>query len=153
MKLKFFIVFLGLLVQTSFAQTANWYEDAHQAVAASNKANKPLLIFFTGSDWCGWCKRLQKEVFNTQEFKTWADKNVVLLELDFPRKNNQPKNIQIQNQQIQAAFSIQGYPTVWIVTPEVNDGKTNFVPLGRTGYEAGGVSKWLLTANSILKNK
>jgi len=152
MKFKFLVLLFLFSASVAFAQSKGWHNDAHKAVAESNKFKKPLLVFFTGSDWCGWCKKLQKEVFNTTEFKNWASENVVLLELDFPRQNKQPENIQIQNQQIQQAFGVQGYPTVWFVSAEVKNGKTNFSPIGRTGYEAGGTKKWLATANSIINS-
>ena len=153
MKIKIFIIILFSVVGISYGQNSNWYSDARQAVTQSNKVKKPLLVFFTGSDWCGWCKKLQKEVFNTTEFKKWATNNVVLLELDFPRDNKQPPNIIEQNQQLQQVFKVEGYPTVWFVTATVKDGKTSFSGLGRSGYVAGGTKQWLLTANEILKNK
>lgn len=153
MKLKLLVVFTFLFSTYVNAQDVIWHTDAHKAVAESSKSKKPLLVFFTGSDWCGWCQKLQKEVFTTTDFKTWANKNVVLLEIDFPRKNNQPEAIKSQNQQIQQAFSVQGFPTVWFVTANVTNGKTNFSPLGRTGYVAGGANSWLTEANSILKKK
>jgi len=110
-------------------------------------------MFFTGSDWCGWCIRLQKEVLKTPEFATWANENVVLVELDFPRKNTMSAEIQNQNNQLQQLFEVRGYPTVWIVNAEIKDGKTNFQKLGTTGYVAGGPEAWLAVANGILKNK
>ena len=56
-----------------------------------------MLLFFTGSDWCGWCHRLQREVFNTPAFTTWASSDVILVELDFPRNKVLPQNIKEQN--------------------------------------------------------
>ena len=77
-------VFISLLlVVGSFAlqaQELKWETDIKKAISVSNKSKKPMLLFFTGSDWCGWCIRLQKEVLKTPEFKTWAAKNVVLVE-------------------------------------------------------------------------
>jgi protein disulfide-isomerase len=153
MKFKFFIIFFLAINTFTFAQNLVWHTDAHKAVELSTKQKKPLLVFFTGSDWCGWCKRLQNEVFQTPEFNIWAKKNVILLELDFPRNTTQPKKIQEQNQQLQQVFGVQGYPTVWFVTAAVANGKTSFSPIGRTGYISGGVSEWLKEANSILKIK
>src|SRR6187431_590184 len=68
------------------AQDSVWTNNLEKAVELSNKNHKPVLLFFTGSDWCGWCKRLQAEVFEKSEFKQWASKNVVLMEVDFPRR-------------------------------------------------------------------
>ena len=71
-----------------------WHTDMNKAVALSNKLKKPMLLFFTGSDWCGWCIRRQKEVLKTPEFEAWAKKKVVLVELDFPRRTPQLPEIQ-----------------------------------------------------------
>jgi protein disulfide-isomerase len=122
------------------------------AMEISKKSKKPLMLFFTGSDWCGWCIRLQKEVFKTAEFTTWAKDNVVLVELDFPRNTSRlSAEIQSQNSQLQQFFQVQGYPTVWLVNANKKDGKTNFEKLGNTGYVAGGPTAWLAVANGIIK--
>ena len=112
-----------------------------------------MLLFFTGSDWCGWCIRLQKEVLKTPEFTAWAKKNVVLVELDFPRRTPQSDVIRNQNAGIQQAFGVQGYPTVWFATAKTKNGKPSFTGLGSTGYVAGGPTTWLAVADGILKNK
>ena len=108
------------------------------------------MMFFTGSDWCGWCIRLQKEVFKTPEFEKWAKKNVVLVELDFPRRTAQDPAIQKQNAELQQTFAVQGYPTVWFVNASKKDGKINLEKLGSTGYLAGGPATWLVAADQIL---
>lgn len=142
-----------LLVVGSFAvqsQELVWHTDAKKAVEISNKTKKPLLMFFTGSDWCGWCIRLQKEVLKTPEFATWANENVTLLELDFPRRTPQAPEIQTQNNELQGMFQVQGYPTVWFANAGNKDGKINFEKIGSTGYVAGGPSAWIEGANKIL---
>lgn len=144
-----------LLIAGSFsvsAQEIYWETDLNKAADVAIKEKKQLLLFFTGSDWCGWCIRLQKEVLKTPEFAEWAQKNVVLVELDFPRRTPQKPEIQQQNMQLQQMFEVRGYPTVWLVTPTKKDGKTNLGKLGSTGYVAGGPSKWLEGANQILGN-
>jgi thioredoxin-related protein len=130
-----------------------WYTDVKEAIKVSNKKKKPLLLFFTGSDWCGWCIRLQKEVLKTPEFTKWADKNVILVELDFPRRTEQPEAIKTQNNELQQVFGIQGFPTIFFANAKVNkkDGKINFEGLGSTGYVAGGPAAWIATAETIIK--
>jgi protein disulfide-isomerase len=145
-----------LLILGSFAMEAQglvWQTDINKAIAISNKEKKPMLLFFTGSDWCGWCIRLQKEVLKTPEFATWAKKNVVLVELDFPKRTAQSDAIKNQNAGIQQAFGVQGYPTVWFANAKMKDGKPSFTGIGSTGYLAGGLSAWLAAADGILKNK
>ena len=111
------------------------------------------MMFFTGSDWCGWCIRLQKEVFKTAEFATWAKNNVVLVELDYPRRTPQEEKIKMQNSEMQQLFQVAGYPTVWFVNPSEVNKKINLDKLGSTGYVAGGTTAWLATANPIIAKK
>ena len=131
----------------------DWHTDVNKAINLSVQTGKPLFFFFTGSDWCGWCTRLVKEVFVKPEFVTWADKNVVLVELDFPRRTKLPEATQKQNRELNQMFGVRGYPTIWLVTPEVTTGKVNFNKLGSQGYVAGGPKAWIAGANNILKKK
>jgi protein disulfide-isomerase len=135
------------------AQELYWETNVNKAIEVSKKTKKPMLLFFTGSDWCGWCIRLQKEVLKTPEFASWAKQNVVLVELDYPRSKPQTNEIKQQNSQLQQIFSIQGYPTVHFATVTETKGKINFNSLGNTGYVSGGPSAWLGVANGILKKK
>ncbi|MEC9160232.1 MAG: thioredoxin family protein [Bacteroidota bacterium] len=129
----------------------NWYDDVSKAIPVSIQENKPLLLFFTGSDWCGWCIRLKREVFNFPEFKEWTDDNVVLVELDFPRRKKLPENIMRQNRELANVFAVRGYPTVWIVKPEIiENSKVNFLKMGTLGYVAGGPKNWIAKANNFL---
>jgi protein disulfide-isomerase len=132
------------------AQELKWETNLETASAIAMKTQKPLLLFFTGSDWCGWCIRLQKEVLKTPEFEAWAKENVVLLELDFPRRTPQLPEIQKQNNELQQIFEVRGYPTVWIANPTKKDGKINLDKLGSTGYVAGGPTAWLAEANKFI---
>ncbi len=90
------IVVITVFILGSFAVQAQelvWQTNINKAMEISNKTKKPMLLFFTGSDWCGWCIRLQKEVLKTPEFAAWANKNVVLVELDYPRRAPQSEEI------------------------------------------------------------
>lgn len=146
------VFFLGLVVTQ--AQELKWHTDVKEAIAIGNKERKPLLLFFTGSDWCGWCIRLQKEVLLTPEFTKWAKEKVVLVELDYPRSVPQTQEVKRQNYELQNAFGVQGYPTVYFATASTReDGKINFQGLGKTGYVPGGPVAWLEVANGILNQK
>jgi protein disulfide-isomerase len=135
------------------AKELKWYTDIKEATKVSNKQKKPLLLFFTGSDWCGWCIRLQNEVLKTPEFNSWAKKNVILVELDFPRNVAQSDEIKKQNNELQQAFGIQGYPTVHFAKGTINkEGKVSFEGLGNTGYVAGGPTAWLAVADPFVQN-
>ncbi|GEJ33980.1 thioredoxin [Flavobacterium psychrophilum] len=127
-----------------------WHTNVKEAIDLAKKEDKPLFLFFTGSDWCGWCIRLQKEVFKTPEFEAWAKEKVVLVELDFPRRTEQTTELKDQNNQLQQAFAVQGFPTVWFAKGTNKSGKINFEQLGSTGYVAGGPSTWLSGADQII---
>ena len=119
-----------------------WYTSLDEAHTVSQKSNKPIFGFFTGSDWCGWCIKLQKEVFAKAAFVTWAKENVVLFELDFPRRTPQSDELKAQNQSLQQAFQVTGYPTIWVFTT-VKDEATqqyNLTAWGKLGYPAGAVA-------------
>ena len=151
---KIFLITLFLVgAFVTQAQELKWYTDVREAITVSNKVKKPMLMFFTGSDWCGWCIRLQNEVLKTPEFKKWATDNVVLVELDYPRRTPQTPELKNQNNELQQAFGIQGFPTVYFTSAEAIDGKVNFKGLGQTGYVAGGPSAWLTVAEGIVHPK
>jgi protein disulfide-isomerase len=140
---KIVLLFLLTCAFQVSAQELTWHSDINKAIEISNKEKKPILLFFTGSDWCGWCIKLQKEVFFTDAFKKWAKQHVTLVELDFPRKKQLEPALQQQNAQLKQMFQVRGYPTAFIVTPENVDGKVNLKQLARTGYVAGGPEKWI----------
>lgn len=133
------------------AQQLVWNTKIENAMEISKNTKKPIMLFFTGSDWCGWCIRLQNEVFKKQAFITWATQNVVLVEVDFPRKNYLPEEIKTQNNQLQQFFGVTGYPTVWFVNASKVNNQISFDKLGSTGYLAGGPTNWIANANEILK--
>jgi protein disulfide-isomerase len=156
-KIIFFSFFLGYsMVSFSQKEQLTWHTDLQKAVSISQKEKKPVMLFFTGSDWCGWCHRLQKEVFYQDEFKSWAYENVVLLEVDFPSRNGeafkrQSDEVRKQNNLLQQQFSVRGYPTIMFVKPEkTKEGKVNLVQLGQLGYVAGGAQNWINNANSAI---
>ena len=153
MKKLIVIVFI-LSIQNLHSQesTLNWHTDLNKAVNISISENKPMMLFFTGSDWCGWCIRLKKEVFNYPEFEAWTKDNVVLVELDFPRRKTiDPKTLN-QNRELARIFGVSGYPTVWFVNPQkLDSNKLNFIKLGKLGYLAGGTNKWISAAEIFFK--
>ena len=155
MKKILLIAFLTLTSMSIQAQKElTWHTDMSKATDISIKENKPMFLFFTGSDWCGWCIRLQKEVFKTPEFIKWAKENVVLVELDFPRKNEQTDAVKMQNAQLQQQLQVRGSPTVWFVSAaKTAEAKVNLTALGSTGYVAGGPKVWIDGANQIIQNK
>jgi thioredoxin-related protein len=150
---KIIILFVWLFLGFSQAQESplHWETDVNIAINQSIEQDKKALIFFTGSDWCGWCIKLQKEVFKTPEFEQWA-KDYILVELDFPRRKQVDQETLQRNYQIQQIFQVQGYPAVFVVKPaKTDDGKINLNALARTGYVAGGPEKWIESVEQFYK--
>lgn len=136
-----------------------WYTDVNKVYEISQKTKKPVFAFFTGSDWCGWCHRLEANVFDKPEFQAWAKKNVIMLELDFPRKKQLPEELAQQNAGLQQFFNVQGYPTVWIfdIDKDKTTEKFNISAHGSLGYPRSEPGKeeiaFLKNANDVLKNR
>src|SRR5258708_35916882 len=98
------------LLQAGAAEL-NWMTDLPKAEARAKAEKKLVMLDFTGSDWCGWCIRLNKEVFSKPEFAQYAKDNLVLVEVDFPRKKEQPEELKKANESLQTKYGVQGYPT------------------------------------------
>lgn len=126
------------------AASADWLTDHDAAFKRARQDGRHVLMLFTGSDWCGLCKALKAEVFNTTEFRSFAQRNLVLLEIDFPRNKRQPEALRRQNERLAREWEVDAYPTVAVMTPA---GKV----LGGIGYEQGGVKPWLAKLEKILK--
>lgn len=137
------------------AQDDNWLVNIDEAYALSKETNRPILANFTGSDWCGWCKKLRAEVFNEPEFKEWASENVILLELDFPRRMQLPEQQQQQNRSLQQAFKVTGFPTIWVfdLNKPNNDNNFQLQAYGRTGYLRGGASNYTKVLDKMISKK
>jgi thioredoxin-related protein len=134
------------LLSTAVAQESSWLTDFEAAKAAAKKEQKVILADFTGSDWCGWCIKLKEEVFSKPEFQKWADKNVVLLELDFPRKTELPADLKKQNEALRKEYGVRGYPTVLFLDAY---GKQ----VGKSGYVRGGPEAWIKAVEKELGSK
>ena len=114
----------------------DWVTDYEAAFVKAKKEGKMVLINFTGSDWCGWCKRLDREVFTQQAFKDYAAHNLVLLKLDYPKRTPQPNELKVQNQKLARDFSVRGFPTILLL-------KSNQEVVLRTGYQQGGPDNYV----------
>jgi len=128
-----------------------WLVDLDVAYAISTKEKKPILVNFTGSDWCGWCKKLDADVFSKPEFQDWAKKNVVLFEADFPRRKTIPQKNQQQNFALQNAMGVTGYPTIWVLNlgKDPSSGQYQINQLGRAGYMPS-VTDFIATVNKYV---
>lgn len=134
------------------ANGEGWLVSIEEAYKESKAKNLPILANFTGTDWCGWCIKLSNEVFTKPEFKEWAKKNVILLELDFPKRKQLPQQIAEQNVSLQRALGVAGYPTLFFFNLEKGEqaNQLNINTIGKLGYVAGGPTAWISQANVIL---
>lgn len=136
----------GLATETNVISSDNtltWLTDPVQAQQLSEEMGLPMLINFTGSDWCKWCIRLDKEVFSQQAFIDYANENLVLVKLDFPRRKIQSPEEKIRNQQYAAQYNVRGYPTILLL----NDDAT---VIAQTGYQKGGAVSYVKHLQSLM---
>ncbi|MBA3957166.1 MAG: thioredoxin family protein [Parachlamydiaceae bacterium] len=126
-------VFLTSLLNMSQVQASqiNWLTNYDEAVKQSRSLSKPIVLFFTGSDWCGWCIKLENESLGTNEFAETAGDKFIFVKLDFPLNSKQSPEITAQNKRLQRQFDVTGYPTIVIL-----DSKQQ--KIGTTGYRPGG---------------
>ncbi|MEI6395239.1 MAG: thioredoxin family protein [Verrucomicrobiota bacterium] len=118
------------LLQATAAEL-NWLTDLPKAQATAKSEDKLVMLDFTGSDWCGWCIKLHKEVFSKPAFADYAKKNLVLVEVDFPRDKEQSAELKKANTALQEKYKVEGYPTIIVLN---SAGKK----VGELGYQKGG---------------
>jgi thioredoxin-related protein len=121
---------------TAFAAADNWLTSLDEAKKIAEKDKKVILMDFSGSDWCGWCIKLDKEVFSQQAFKDFAKDNLVLVLVDFPNGKKLDPAIQAANDSLAQKYNVEGFPTVILA-----DSKGNVI--ARTGYRAGGPEAYI----------
>lgn len=97
---------------------SSWGNDYKKAQEEAKAAHKFLLLNFTGSDWCGWCIKFDRDVLSKPEFKDFAQNNLVLVELDFPRAKAQPPEVRKQNRELAQQYEVVGFPTIVVLDSE-----------------------------------
>ncbi len=122
-----------------------WTTDLPAARTQAGKEKKLVLVNFTGSDWCGWCKRLDKEVFSTKEFGDFAKDNLALVEIDFPSRKAQSDSLKKANDALKNQYRVQGFPTIVVLNGE---GKELW---RQVGYLEGGSKVWVGKIRALKK--
>jgi thioredoxin-related protein len=127
---------------TAIARGSEWQTDYEQALATAKAANKCVLLDFTGSDWCGPCIEMKRVVFSRAAFLNYAKKNLVLVEIDYPRAKALPEKIAKQNERLLHQYGIDksGYPTVILLNP---DGKILGQLEGYSGERPANIISWI----------
>ena len=142
---KLLIAVVSLFWFASFALAGEgWLTDFEAAKKLAAEKGLPILADFSGSDWCGWCIRLDNEVFSQPEFKAYAKENVVLFLADFPNSTPQSEEIKAQNKKLSQQYGISGFPTVLLLNA---DGSV----INKTGYRRGGAAAYVEHLKSLLK--
>ena len=137
---------IGLLAALALAgvnaAASEWLTDLPKAQAKAKEEKRMVLLDFTGSDWCGWCIKLHNEVFSKPEFAEYAKKNLVLVEVDFPRKKKLSAEQKKANDALQQKYKIEGYPTIIVLNGE---GKK----IGKLGYMPGGPKAFIAELEKV----
>lgn len=120
-----------------------WTEDYPAAAKQASEEGKYMLLNFTGSDWCGWCIKLDKEVFTQEVYENFAGENLVSVKLDFPRRKQLSPGVVAQNDELQNKFGVRGFPTIIILSPE---GEL----VEQTGYRRGGPEAYVEHLQEII---
>src|SRR5437867_10282619 len=126
------------------AEELQWMTDLPKAQAKAKSEKKLVMLDFTGSDWCGWCIKLNKEVFSKPEFAKYAKDNLVLVEVDFPHAKKQTEELKKANEALLDKYKVDGYPTIIVLNSQGEK-------IGDTGYVEGGPKAFIAELEKIRK--
>ena len=141
---KFLVCLLTVFTVGLFAQGLQWQQNYDEALRLSKESGKPVFAFFTGSDWCGWCIKLDREILSKRDMVKYLNDNFILFKADFPRRNPPPKEVMMKNRALMAKFGVRGYPTIIITDASGN-------AMGKTGYMKGGPAAMKRTLDRYIK--
>jgi protein disulfide-isomerase len=139
---NFFLILLAWLATSAGAFAADWQTDYGKALEMAKSQNKRVLLDFTGSDWCGPCIQLRKQVFSRPEFQAYSEKNLILVEIDYPQRKKQSAELKQQNEKLSRQYGIdeKGFPTVVLLDPA---GKVVREFTGYDGETTAGLIGWI----------
>lgn len=123
---------------------AVWTYNIEDAVKTAKEQDKAVLVNFTGSDWCDWCFNLRDEIFKTPAFSKYAEKSLVLVELDYPQRKEQPEETQNYNRKILDKYAVIHFLTIILLDKSGNE-------IGRTGYRKGGAAAYIEHLQNFIK--
>lgn len=146
MKSRRFWILIGLMVWASAAAAeAKWLVHLSDALGQAKEQKRWILMNFTGSDYCIWCQRFQKDVLSRPEFKAYAEQHLVLLEVDFPERKKQSAELKKANEALQEKYAVAGFPTFVLLNSEGRE-------VGRqVGYLRGGPEAFLRKLDGFRK--
>ena len=126
------------------ARALDWMTDFAKAQAKAKTDNKLVVMDFTGSDWCPWCIKLEKEILNTSDFEAFAKKSLVLVYVDFPRHKQLSAEQKKTNEALSKKYSVEGFPTVIVLD---KNGKK----VSELGYQEGGPKPFIAKLEKLQK--
>jgi len=145
MKKILVVVAAGCVWLQAQAADLTWGTDLPKAQAQAKADDKMVLMDFTGSDWCGWCMKFDKETLSTDKFADYAKAHLELVVVDFPNKKPQSDALKADNKALAAKYGVDGYPTFVVLNA---DGKE----IGRqVGYAPGGPEAFIAKLESYGK--
>jgi len=124
-------------------EPGTWLSDYSEALRLGKEMNRPVLVDFTGSDWCSWCMKLDKEVFSQSAFTDYAKDSLILVKVDFPRRKSQTPDEKAFNEKLMNQYGVQGFPTIILLSAEGKE-------LNRTGYQPGGAEAYVKHLQGLL---
>ena len=123
-----------------------WFTNLEKAQEVAQERNIPIFIHFTGSDWCGWCWKLEEEVYSKPIFQEYVAENMVMVTIDFPKKIEQSDEVKAYNRALSTRFRIRGFPTVQLLNPDGTQ-------IAQTGYQKGGAEKYIEHLKELMIKK
>ena len=112
------LIALVLVCAAPARAESTWVTDYKKAQEEAKASHKLVLLQFTGSDWCGYCFQLDRAILSQQQFKDYANKNLVLVEIDFPRRKAQSLETKKQNAELAERYQVDGFPTLVVLNGE-----------------------------------
>jgi len=145
-RLILFVIAASVFLSGQFARAeSGWLNDYKKAQQEAKSTNKVLLLNFTGSDWCGWCVKFDRDVLSKPQFKDYARDNLVLVELDFPRAKAQSPEVRKQNRELAQQYEVVGFPTLIVLN---SDGQKLWE---FDGYFPGGPEEFIAQLEKVRK--
>ena len=143
-KMMFALASAVLAASALAAVPKGWTDDFDAARKLAEKDAKPMLVLFTGSDWCIWCQRLEEQVLSQHAFSTVIPKEMVAVFLDFPNDGSVKPQRRMRNEELARKYGVRGFPTVLLMDAE---GK----PFARTGFRPGGPEAYVKHLRELAK--
>ncbi|MGB5497878.1 MAG: thioredoxin family protein [Maribacter sp.] len=141
------LTFIMALLCTILASAQNWKSSYEEALSISEAENKPIVLVFAGSDWCGPCIKLERNIWQSEAFVSYSNEHYVLYKADFPRKkaNQLAADIKQQNNKLAETYNPKGhFPLVVLLDSSEK-------VLGNTGYKNSSPSAYISLLNSFIK--